>query len=84
MTTDFMPRFHQLGPNGYAWAGCNGRGVALSVALGREFAKALQGVRVTELGLPVSEPKPLLGHNILRHLAPLRLVQFRWNDAREI
>ncbi len=84
MTTDFMPRFHQLGPGGYAWVGCNGRGVALSVILGREFAKALQDVPVDELGLPMSEPKPLPGHAMLRRLAPLRLLQFRWNDAREI
>ncbi len=84
MTTDFMPRFHQLGPNGFAWVGCNGRGVALSIALGKEFAKALQGASHSELGLPFSEPKPLPGHRVLRHLAPLRLIQFRWNDAREI
>ncbi|MFY0610326.1 MAG: FAD-binding oxidoreductase [Hyphomicrobiaceae bacterium] len=84
MTTDFMPRFHQLGPNGFAWVGCNGRGVALSVALGREFSKALQDVPVAELGLPVSKPKPLLAHGIVRRLAPLRLIQFRWNDAKEI
>ena len=38
--TDRLHRrvFHRLGPDGYAWAGCNGRGVALSVAVGREFA----------------------------------------------
>jgi glycine/D-amino acid oxidase-like deaminating enzyme len=84
MTTDFMPRFHQLGPDGYAWVGCNGRGVALSIALGREFSKAIQGVPVEELALPFSDPKPLLGHDIVRRLAPLRLIQFRWNDAREI
>jgi len=84
MTTDFMPRFHQLGPGGYAWAGCNGRGVALSISLGREFAKAIQGVSLENLALPFSEPKPLFGHDIVRRLAPLRLIQFRWNDAREI
>lgn len=84
MTTDFMPRFHQLGPGGYAWVGCNGRGVALSVILGREFAKALQDVPVGDLALPMTEPKPLPGHGVLRRLAPLRLVQFRWNDSREI
>jgi glycine/D-amino acid oxidase-like deaminating enzyme len=84
MTTDFMPRFHQLGPNGYAWIGCNGRAVALAIALGREFAQALLGRPVAELGLPLTEPRPLPGHAIVRTLAPLRLLQFRWNDAREI
>ncbi len=39
MTTDFLPRMHKLGPNAYGWTGCNGRGVALSVALGDEFVE---------------------------------------------
>src|SRR5699024_4679931 len=43
MTRDFYPRFHQLGPQALAWTGCNGRGVGLSVAIGREFARALTG-----------------------------------------
>ena len=84
MTTDFMPRFHQLGPGGFAWVGCNGRGVALSVSLGREFARALSGTPLTELGLPMSSPKPVPAHDVVRRLAPIRLMQFRWNDAREI
>jgi len=84
MTTDFMPRFHQIGPDGYAWVGCNGRGVALSVALGREFARAMQGVAMDELGLPLTQPKPIPLHSAVRQIAPLRLIQFRWNDAREL
>jgi glycine/D-amino acid oxidase-like deaminating enzyme len=45
MTDDYAPRIHQIGPDAFAWAGCNGRGVALSVALGREFAGAVSGAR---------------------------------------
>lgn len=84
MTTDFMPRFHQIGPDGFAWVGCNGRGVGLSVRLGKDFARALQGTPLNELGLPISEPKPLPMHGAVRMLAPLRLIQFRWKDSREI
>ena len=29
MTRDYLPRLHKLGPDGYAWAGCNGRAVGL-------------------------------------------------------
>ena len=39
-----FPRFHRLGPNGFAWVGCNGRAVALSITLGRELARAVCGV----------------------------------------
>ena len=24
MTTDFLPRIHRIGPDAYAWTGCNG------------------------------------------------------------
>ncbi len=59
MTWDRFPRVHQLGTDGWAWIGCNGRGVALGTALGREIARALDGEPVQELALPVSEPEPL-------------------------
>ena len=44
MTTDFLPRIHRLGPDAYGWTGCNGRAVALSIALGDELSKAVRGV----------------------------------------
>jgi len=81
MTTDYFPRFHRLGPDAYAWAGCNGRAVALSLSIGRELARAVDGA---EVALPFSEPRPLPAHGLLRRLAPLNLVLYRWRDAREI
>jgi glycine/D-amino acid oxidase-like deaminating enzyme len=84
MTTDFLPHFHKLGPDAYAWAGCNGRAVALSVALGGEFAKAVQGVPENELALPFTEPAPLPLHGFVRRLAPLMLMLYRRRDAREL
>ena len=84
MTPDFFPRFHKLGPNGFAWAGCNGRAVGLSVGLGREFARAVQGVPDRELALPFSEPAPLPVQGVVRRVAPLMLLRYRFNDQREI
>jgi glycine/D-amino acid oxidase-like deaminating enzyme len=84
MTTDFLPRIHRLGPDAYAWAGCNGRAVALSIALGDELSKAVRGVPESELALPFSEPTPIVAHGLLRHLAPLMLALYRRRDAREI
>ncbi|WP_270937126.1 NAD(P)/FAD-dependent oxidoreductase [Falsiroseomonas oryzae] len=84
MTPDYFPRLHRLGPDGYAWAGCNGRAVALSVALGREFARAIQGVPETELGLPFTDPTPMPLHGVARRVAPLMLMLYRWRDAREV
>jgi glycine/D-amino acid oxidase-like deaminating enzyme len=84
MTTDFLPRIHRLGPDAYAWTGCNGRAVALSIALGDELSKAVRGVPESELALPLTEPVPILGHALLRRLAPWMLMLYRRRDAREI
>ncbi|MBE7418254.1 MAG: FAD-binding oxidoreductase [Ideonella sp.] len=84
MTRDFMPRFHRLGPDAWAWAGCNGRAVALAVALGGEFAKAVRGVPERELAMPFSEPAPLPMHTLARRVARLMLLRYRWLDGREI
>src|SRR6476620_4179328 len=84
MTTDFLPRFHRLGPNAYGWTGCNGRAVALSIAIGDELSKAVRGVQESELALPFSEPAPIMGHGLLRRLAPLMVMLYRRRDAREM
>jgi len=84
MTTDFLPRIHRLGPDAYGWTGCNGRAVALSIALGDQFAKAVCGVPESDLALPFTEPAPIVAHGLLRRLAPLMLMLYRRRDAREI
>ncbi len=84
MTTDFLPRIHRLGPDAYAWTGCNGRAVALAIALGDELSKAVRGVPVRDLALPFSDPVPIFAHGLLRRLAPLMLMVYRRRDAREI
>jgi glycine/D-amino acid oxidase-like deaminating enzyme len=84
MTTDFFPRIHRLGPDAYGWTGCNGRAVALAIALGDELSKAVRGVAEKDLALPFSEPVPIPAHGLLRHFAPLMLMVYRRRDAREI
>ena len=84
MTRDYTPRIHQLGPDAYAWAGCNGRAVALSVALGRELASAVHGQPLNSLALPFSRPEPLPLHGVVRRIAPLMLLEYRRRDALEI
>ncbi len=84
MTTDYTPRFHRIGPDAYAWAGCNGRGVALSVAMGAVFAKALTGTDAGVLPLPLTDVRPLPFQGLLRRAAPLMLLEYRRRDAREI
>jgi glycine/D-amino acid oxidase-like deaminating enzyme len=84
MTADFLPRIHRLGPNAYGWTGCNGRAVALTIPLGRELAKAIQGVPESELALPFTEPVTYMAHGLLRKIAPWMLVLYRRRDAQEL
>jgi glycine/D-amino acid oxidase-like deaminating enzyme len=84
MTRDYTPRVHRLGPDAYAWVGCNGRGVALAIALGRELAAAARGIPQDVLALPITEPTPLSMHGAIRLIAPLMLLEYRRRDAREI
>jgi glycine/D-amino acid oxidase-like deaminating enzyme len=84
MTTDFLPRIHRLGPDAYGWTGCNGRAVALSIALGDELSKAVRGIPQTDLALPFSDPAPIAAHGLLRRLAPWMLMVYRRRDAREM
>ena len=85
MTRDYLPRLHRLGPDGYAWAGCNGRAVALSIALGREFARAIQGTPgQANWRLPFTEPAPIPFHGLARRLAPLMLLEYKRRDRREV
>jgi glycine/D-amino acid oxidase-like deaminating enzyme len=84
MTTDHFPRIHRLGPNAYGWTGCNGRAVALTMPLGRELAKAVQGVPENELALPFTRPVSIPAHGLMRKRAIWMLLLYRWRDAREI
>ena len=84
MTADFLPRIHRLGPNAYGWTGCNGRAVALTIPLGRELAKAVQGVPESELALPFTEPVTYIAHGLLRKIAPWMLMLYRQRDAQEL
>lgn len=79
-----FPRIHRVGPDGYAWTGCNGRGVALSIVIGREIARALNGAASETLPLPFSEPKAQPFQPFLRKIAPFALPLYRRLDAREV
>lgn len=79
-----FPRIHRLGPNAFAWVGCNGRAVALSISLGRELASATQGVDLNELGLPLSEPIAQPLYPVIRRTARFLLPYFRRLDQKEL
>ena len=83
MNWDRFPRVHKLGPDAWAWIACNGRGVALGTAMGRELARVVSGTPEEELALPVTEPQPFPAHGLVRRVAPAYLAWLRRKDLSE-
>jgi glycine/D-amino acid oxidase-like deaminating enzyme len=83
ITPDHYPHFHQLGSNYWAAIGFNGRGVALSVSMGREFARAINGDDPKDLALPLCAPEKIPFHPIARRVARGALVYYRWRDQQK-
>ena len=84
MTPDYAPRLHVLGPDAWGWTGCNGRAVALTMAIGREFARLAGGLPEDQAALPFGPPTPMPLHALLRRVAPAKLAYYRWRDGQEV
>ncbi|PPC75197.1 FAD-dependent oxidoreductase [Pokkaliibacter plantistimulans] len=82
MTSDRMPHLHELGPRCWTWVGCNGRGVALSVALGKELAEQIVTPQQAPR-LPCTRLRPIRFQRLGRQIAPAFLALYRWKDGRE-
>ncbi|MBP1849362.1 NAD(P)/FAD-dependent oxidoreductase [Rhizobium halophytocola] len=60
VTLDALPRLFTLAPGLWAPIGCNGRGVALTAAFGRELANFLAGkVSADDFVVPITAPDPI-------------------------
>lgn len=85
VTQDFVPHVHRLGDSAFAWLGCNGRGVALSMAMGRELARLAAGASAEDIGWPLAPVTPIPWHGFARRFGPpLALLAYRRADQREI
>jgi len=54
VTTDHLPHVHEPQRNLHIAVGCNGRGIAVSTALGGQLARRALGAAVEDLAVPVS------------------------------
>ena len=84
MTPDHFPRFHKLGPDAVGWTGCNGRGVALAVSVGRELARAVTGTPDRDVALPFGPPTVVPYLSLVKAATPLAVAFLRWQDSREV
>ncbi|MEZ5797593.1 MAG: FAD-binding oxidoreductase [Paracoccaceae bacterium] len=72
---DFLPRVIEPAPGLIAGYACNGRGIALTTAMGRELAAWAAGRPADALALPLVAARPLPLHALARH-APNLLLPF--------
>nr|WP_292377216.1 FAD-dependent oxidoreductase [Mesorhizobium sp.] len=77
---DFLPHLLDLGPGLIAGRACNGRGIAMTTAMGKVLADWAAGTDARELPLPFAPPAPIPFHALLRH-APNMLLG--WSMLRD-
>lgn len=62
VTPDHLPHLHEPSENAMIYLGCNGRGVALATAIGKQLAGRLAGGQSAGISLPVTGIKPMRFH----------------------
>jgi glycine/D-amino acid oxidase-like deaminating enzyme len=62
ITADHYPHVHEPGSGALIYLGCNGRGVALATAMGKQLAKRLIEGEAAEIDMPVTTLKPIRFH----------------------
>ena len=77
---DFLPHLIGLGPGLMAARACNGRGIAMTTAMGKVLADWAAGAEVRDLPLPFAPPAPIPFHGLLRY-APNMLLP--WSMLRD-
>ena len=82
MTEDKLPHMHALAEGVITWVGCNGRGVALGIALGPVLADAALGAAPRGLPLPLTPLARVPAHALAARIAPWMTALFRWRDAQ--
>lgn len=74
LTGDHLPHLHEPAPGLYALLGCNGRGVAIMVELGRVLADRLAGLPEAAADYPLTPLRPLPFHAFHRPVLRVRLA----------
>ena len=80
---DFLPRLIAPAPGLIAGFACNGRGIAMTTAMGRELARWAAGTPVEALELPAGPPQPIPLHWLMRHAPKALLPISRMRDNLE-
>ena len=77
---DYLPRLVDLGPGLIAGFACNGRGIAMTTAMGKVLADWAVGMNAQELPLPFAPPAPIPFHGAVRYAPNIMLP---WSILRD-
>ncbi len=80
VTRDILPHIHQPAPGITTALGCNGRGVALSTAMGRLLAELVLGTNPKDLPIPITNIHPFPFHRF--HRLGLSAI-VKWKTLRD-
>ena len=84
VTADAYPHFHEPAENVLLCLGYNGRGVAMSTAMGDEIARRITGTPVAELSMPVTTLTEIPFHGFWKLAAHARIAYGRIKDFLQI
>lgn len=83
LTTDRLPHLHEPEPNFVIGLGYNGRGVAMSIVMGRILAERVLGTPAAELAIPVTDIRSTPFRDTQVYGAGLAMAVMRVRDRME-
>jgi glycine/D-amino acid oxidase-like deaminating enzyme len=81
VTTDHYPHVHEPDESVLMCLGYNGRGVAMSTAMGPELARRVLGGRGAEIAMPITNMREIPFHGLWKSAVQARVTYGRIRDA---
>ena len=80
VTLDHYPHIHEPAEGALICLGYNGRGVAMSTAMGPELARRVMGGKAAEINMPITDPKSIPFQGLWRSAVAAHITYGRIRD----
>jgi glycine/D-amino acid oxidase-like deaminating enzyme len=84
VTPDHYPHIHEPAPGVLVCLAYNGRGVAMSTAMGPQLAKRTLGGAAAEIDMPITDLKPIPFHGLWKSAVAARVLYGRIRDSLHV
>ena len=84
VTPDHYPHIHEPAPGVLVCVGYNGRGVAMSTAMGPQLAKRTLGGKTADIDMPITDLKEIPFHGLWKTAVAARVLYGRIRDYLHI